>query len=423
MQFLGTLCLLAAVIPSVAATPPPPIGPGEYKARRDALRKQVTDGIVILFGHSEKDHGDLRSPFFQDANFYYLTGWTEPGAMLVLTPAEEFLLLPKRDPEQEKWTGPKAAPGDANISAVTSFERVLPTESLESNLFRWIENARRIYTVTSQPGADILRRLLPAREIADVSIMIARLRQVKSPAEIALIQYATDVGVQAHKAAWKRIAPGVSEFQVASAMTNLYFDAGCERHAYAPIVGAGPNAATLHYSKNRRKLDAGELVLMDVGPECAMYATDITRTVPVTGKFSARQREIYEVVLGAQKAAIAAIKPGVMLGTRFTKSGLHKIAADYIDSHGKDRHGKSLGPYFTHSLGHHVGLDVHDANDPSMPLAPGMVITIEPGIYIPEEKIGVRIEDMVLVTETGAKLLSSQLPRESAEIERAMSPR
>jgi Xaa-Pro aminopeptidase len=152
-----------------------------------------------------------------------------------------------------------------------------------------------------------------------------------------------------------------------------------------------------------------------------MYATDITRTVPVTGKFTPRQRELYDVVLGAQKAALAAVKPGVMLGSRRNPVGLHKIATDYIDSHGKDRKGEPLGKYFIHGLGHHVGLEVHDATDATMPLAPGMVITLEPGIYIPEEGIGIRIEDMVLVTENGARLLSEGLPREAADIEKAMA--
>jgi Xaa-Pro aminopeptidase len=154
---------------------------------------------------------------------------------------------------------------------------------------------------------------------------------------------------------------------------------------------------------------------MDVGAECSGYATDVTRTVPADGKFTARQREIYEVVLGAQKAAIAAVKPGaVMIGGR---GSLQQIAHDYIDSHGKDLHGASLGKYFTHALGHYVGLDVHDPGDSTWPLQAGMVITIEPGVYIPEENIGIRIEDTVLVTDTGSRVLSGALPRESKEIE------
>jgi Xaa-Pro aminopeptidase len=421
MRLLGAFCaLLVGGLPVLCA---PSVPLSEYKQRREALRKQVTDGIIVLFGRTEREHGDLRSPFFQEPNFYYLTGWSEPGATLVMTSSEEMLLIPKRDPEQEKWTGAKAAAGDPNLATLTGFDKVGAIESFETLIPKWLETARKVYTLTREPSADQLRKLIPLREVADVSNQIARLRMVKSQTEISMIQHATDAGVEAHKAAWKAIKPSVTEYHIAAVMSKAYFDKGCERHAYAPIVGSGPNAATLHYSKNRRTMDRGELVLMDVGPECAMYATDITRTVPVNGKFTQRQREIYDIVLGAQKAAIAAMKPGVMLGSRFTKSGLHKIAADYIDSHGKDKHGNSLGKYFTHSLGHHVGLDVHDATDATLPLAAGMIITIEPGIYIPEEGIGVRIEDMVLVTENGAKLLSSSLPRDPDEIERAMASR
>jgi Xaa-Pro aminopeptidase len=159
---------------------------------------------------------------------------------------------------------------------------------------------------------------------------------------------------------------------------------------------------------------------MDVGAECSYYTSDITRTVPVNGKFSARQRELYAIVLGAQKAAIGAAKPGMTLG-KATPNSLYQVALDYLNSHGKDRKGEPLGQYFTHGIGHHLGLDVHDANDPSLPLAPGMVVTIEPGLYIPDEGIGIRIEDVILITENGAKVLSSTLPRGVQEIERAMS--
>jgi Xaa-Pro aminopeptidase len=164
-------------------------------------------------------------------------------------------------------------------------------------------------------------------------------------------------------------------------------------------------------------MDAGELVVMDVGPECGMYATDITRTVPVNGRFTERQRQVYDAVLGAQKAAIAAVKPGVMLGSQAHNTGLQKVAAEFLQAHGK------LGQYFTHGIGHHVGLDVHDAFDAAAPLQAGMVITIEPGVYIPAEGIGVRIEDIVLVTDKGAKVLSDKLPKEGGEIERAMAGR
>ena len=417
MRLWGILCLLCA-LPLFGADS---ISHQEYKQRRAALRDALPDSLIVIFGATERDHGDVRSGFFQNANFFYLTGWTEPNAILVMNPTTEVLLIPKRNNEQEQWTGPKLAPGDPNISAATGFDTVLPTTAIETNLLKWAENTSAVFTLTDAPQTDALRKLLPLREIRSAALPIARLRAKKSAAEIALIQRTTDVTMDAHRAAWKRTQPGLSEYQVAATMSNTYFEAGCERHAYAPIVGAGPNAAVLHYSLNRRKMDAGELLLMDVAAECSMYASDITRTIPVNGKFTPRQREIYEVVLGAQKAAIAAIKPGVMLGSRANRVGLHKIAHDYIDSHGKDAKGGSLGKYFIHGLGHHVGLDVHDANDPSQPLQAGMVITIEPGIYIPEEKIGIRIEDVVLVTEDGAKVLSSSLPREVHEIEKAMA--
>ena len=205
-------------------------------------------------------------------------------------------------------------------------------------------------------------------------------------------------------------------------MVGTYLMDGCRRSAYAPIVGSGPNSTTLHYSRNSRRMDEGEVVVMDVAAECENYASDITRTVPANGKFTARQREIYEIVLGAQRAAIAAVKPGMTL-TKKTPNNLYQIAYDYINTHGKDLHGEPLGKYFTHGLSHHVGLDVHDESDTTAPLKAGMVITIEPGIYIPEENIGVRIEDVVLVTETGAKVLSGALPVDPDEIERVIAHR
>ncbi len=340
-----------------------------------------------------------------------------PGYDVKAKLPREILFLPERNPDQEKWTGRKLGPSDPDAKSITGFEAVMPAERFESELRTVLEAYPRLYTLVDQPPTARLRQLAPLRDISGAALAIAKLRMHKSPEEIALIQHATDVTLEAHRAAWQRATPGLYEFQIAAAMLDVYQDAGCERSAYAPIVGSGPNSVYLHYSRNSRRMDAGEVLLMDVGAECAGYASDITRTVPIGGKFTRRQREIYEIVLGAQKAAIAAVKPGQSL-SKTVPNSLYHIAYDYIDSHGKDLHGDSLGKYFTHGLGHHVGLDVHDASDPSVPLEAGMVITIEPGIYIPEENLGVRIEDMVLVTEHGAKLLSAALPREPGEIEK-----
>jgi Xaa-Pro aminopeptidase len=400
------------------AWPAPPHA--EYAARRAELRKSLTGGVTVLVGRTENDGDDLRTGFFQEPNFYYLTGWAEPGAALILTPERETFFIPRRNPEVEKWTGRKLAADDPEAAVTTGFQTVRPVETLESEIRSVLEQYLKLYTLLKRPSADALRQIAPLREIADAGPAVAKLRMTKSPAEVSRIESATETSIAAHRAAWARIAPGVYEYQIAAVMTSVYFDRGCERSAYAPIVGSGPNAVVLHYSRNRRRMDSGELVLMDVAAECGGYASDITRTVPVNGKFNKRQREIYEIVLGAQKAAIAAIKPGMTLA-RSGPNSLYRIAYDYINTHGKDKRGEPLGKYFTHGLGHHVGLEVHDANDASVPLAADMVVTIEPGIYIPEENLGIRIEDVVLITKDGARVLSAALPREAAEIERALA--
>jgi Xaa-Pro aminopeptidase len=302
---------------------------------------------------------------------------------------------------------------------VTGFDQVLASEEFEARLPELAKSASKIYTLVKSPAAEKLNALLPLREFADAAGEMARLRMKKSESELALIRKAAEITIEAHRAAWRRLKAGLFEYQLAATASNVYFEAGCERHAYPPIVGSGPNATVLHYNANSRRMDAGELVLMDIGAECAGYAADLTRTVPVSGKFTRRQRELYEIVLGAQKAVIAAVKPGMTLA-RTGPNSLHQIAVEYFNRHGKASNGEGLGKYFTHGIGHHVGLEVHDASDPARPLEAGMVITVEPGLYIPEEGIGIRIEDMVLVTERGAEVISAALPREPGEIERVL---
>jgi Xaa-Pro aminopeptidase len=405
----------------------------EFAARRANLRKSIPDGVLVLFGSKESD--DLHESFFQQTDFYYLTGWEQPGAILIVTPEpekdspgyeqrakapREVLLLPQRIPSQEKWTGRKLGPDDTDASAATGFPTIMPAERFEAELRSLLEIYPNLYAITGDAAASAIGKLAPLRMVLDARLPIAHLRMEKSPSEIAAIQKATDASIDAHRSAWKAIKPGKYEYQIAAVMVGTYMNEGCRRGAYAPIVGSGPNSSTLHYSRNSRRMDAGEVTVMDVAAECDNYASDITRTVPVGGKFTPRQREIYEVVLGAQQAAIAAVKPGMTIG-RTTPNSLYKIAYDYINTHGKDLHGQPLGPYFTHGLSHHVGLDVHDAFDPAEPLKAGMVITIEPGVYIPEENIGVRIEDIILVTEAGAKVMSGALPTGPDEIERALA--
>jgi Xaa-Pro aminopeptidase len=384
-------CAVVLCASAAAASP-------EFHARREALRKAVPDGAIILTGKTQ-DFRDVSSPFFQDPDFYYLTGWREQGARLLIDRNREILFLPPRDPAREKWNGAQLAAGDPGIERISGFTLVLPMDRFE-------EEARAAG---------------PLANSAAVKSALTRLRMKKSAAEIEWIERAADATTAAHVNVWKQVAAGMYEYQVAARIASFYLDRGCERSAYAPMVASGPNGVTLHYDRNSRRMEHGELLLMDVGAECAGYAADVTRTIPVDGHFTPRQREIYDIVLGAQKAVIAAVRPGKTIG-RNSPGSLNAEAYDYINSHGQDLHGERLGKYFTHSISHHIGLEVHDSADATAPLEEGMVISVEPGLYIPEEQMGIRIEDMVLVTKNGARVLTAALPKEAAEIERIMAP-
>lgn len=400
---------------AAAAAPSP-----EFRARRDALKKALPDSVIVLAGRGDRDSEETRAGFFQEPNFYYLTGWREPGALALLTPKGDTLFLPRRDARSVRYNGPMPAADDAGIRESSGFDTVAPLETFESALARALDSEPNLYTLTARPLAERLRALAPLRELRDAQPAIARLRMNKSASELEHIRRATEATLDAHLAAWKRAAPGVYEYQAAAAFAATLLDRGCGRPAYASIFGSGPNAITLHYSRNSRKMDSGDLLLIDAAAECDAYASDVTRTIPAGGKFNARQRELYDIVLGAQKAAIAAIKPG-LIHDQGTKGPIYQAALDYINAHGKDRQGNPLGRYLTHGVSHHVGLNVHDAFVPGVALEPGMVITIEPGLYIPDEGIGIRIEDILLVTENGCEVLSARLPKEAAEIEKLLA--
>ena len=216
----------------------------------------------------------------------------------------------------------------------------------------------------------------------------------------------------------------MTEHDISTVLQYEWGKRGCERPAYAPIVGTGFNSTVLHYSEDSATIQSGDIVVMDAAGEYSLYASDITRTVPGNGKFTARQREIYEIVLGAQKAAIAAFQSGKSHLLKNQADSLYDAAYNYINTHGKDLHGEPLGKYFIHGLGHFVGLNVHDTGDYDVALSPGMAFTIEPGIYIPEERLGVRIEDMFYVDKDGKLIrLTEALPQTPDDIEKLMSGR
>jgi len=427
--------ILAVSLLSLFAEARFPQPPAEYQARRVKLQAQI-DAPVVVFGYTSREDSSEFAVFFQEPNFYYLTGDSEPDAAVLLLPAaagtqgpHEILYLPPRDLKLERWDGPKMGPDDPGIAQKTGFESVSPYAQLKTDLVALAKTYKTVYTILPPKVEDgyphftdalaFVHAAMPDATVKDIAPALGAMRQIKSPGELALMQKAIDASVNAQLAAMRTMRPGLYEYQIAAKMKEVHEWAGCEREAYAPIVGTGLNSTVLHYSALTEQIMDGDVVVMDVGGEYGGYAADITRTVPANGKFTARQREIYEIVLGAQNAAIAAVKPGAKL---YSGDGsLMKISKDYINTHGKDGAGKPLGDYYIHGVSHHLGLDVHDAGDRDRPLEPGMVVTVEPGIYIPAEQLGVRIEDDVLVTADGYKILSGSLPRTADEIEAVMA--
>jgi Xaa-Pro aminopeptidase len=414
-----------------------------YHARRAALAAKLNGGVAVLFA-AEEPLLDFM-PYRQDEDFYYLTGWNEPGAALLVVgdapgaPAprayREILFLPTRDLRMEKYTGIKldaATPGAAQTAGV---DAVQPMTGLPVVLNGLIDADRRLMrNVWAQPEAPQARALAGFTAVTlgqdanaplrDVTALTAQLRAVKDAGEIELLQKASAASIAGQLVMMKAVKPGMTERALAGKMTAAWMEAGCERPSYAPIVGSGINSTTLHYSENSRTMEDGDILLVDAACEYSMYASDITRTVPVNGHFTPRQREIYNVVRGAQQAAIDAFVAGkskINDRDRRDPDSLDTAAYNYINSHGKSLDGKPLGQYWLHGLGHLVGIDVHDPAEYPALLKPGMVFTIEPGVYIPEEKIGVRLECVFLVGADGKLIdLTAALPHTAEDVEAAM---
>jgi Xaa-Pro aminopeptidase len=261
---------------------------------------------------------------------------------------------------------------------------------------------------------DVLAGASP--RVEPLAPIMAGLRLVKDEDEIRRLRRAIDITARAHREAWRLAEPGLHEYEIEAAIEYVFRAAGAERVGFPSIVGSGPNGTVLHYDENRRRTEAGDLVVVDIGAEFGYYTADLTRTFPVSGSFTARQRAIYELVLGAQEVAFEHIRPGA------TIADLTRAARAHIDRNSRDLcGGSSCNRYFVHGLSHWLGMDVHDVGDYGTPLAAGMVLTVEPGLYLPDEALGVRIEDDVLVTEDGYELLSADLPRRPDEVEAAMS--
>ncbi|MEO6806930.1 MAG: Xaa-Pro peptidase family protein [Edaphobacter sp.] len=448
-KFLFVILLAAQVTYALDSVPR-----GEYHQRRVKLAAKLHGGAAVIFAAHEPpmEYQDYR----QDEDFYYLTGSNEPGGALLvigegpatttrlgtMVPAHtyrEILFLPTRNLVLEKYTGEKtdaATPGATRLLAVNE---VMPLSELPSVLAAFVsEDPRRARDLWAQQNVDAASAALrftsailgndSAFATHDVVSLTTQLRMVKSHAEIELIRKATDASIVSQLAGMRAIKPGVRERTIAGVEVGAMMAEGCERASYPSIVGSGINSTVLHYASNENLMEKGGVVVIDAACEYSMYASDLTRTMPVDGHFTARQKEIYNIVLGAQRAAREAFVAGKSKMGSVAQRGpdagtdlLDKVAFDYINTHGKDLHGQPLGKYFLHGLGHSVGIDVHDPDDYNQPFDAGSVFTIEPGIYIPEEKIGVRIEDTFYVNEQGKLIdFAEKLPHTPEEVEAAM---
>jgi Xaa-Pro aminopeptidase len=411
----------------------------DYRARREALAKK-SGGVVVLFATMEGR--DEVYSFRQEDNFYYVSGLAIPGAALMIAPAleakdngaarayTEILFLPPRNLRREKFTGPQLGADSPEAPTITGFDHVEEMARLPEEVTKSLPTAGRptVYTDVSTDEETSAVKTLAFLKRADLFVnfqdikpTLASLRTVKDAGEAALIRKAVDASVAAHFAAFKAVKPNVYEYEISALMEYEWEKRGCERASYSSIVGSGHNSTVLHYSDNTNVMKSGDVVVIDAAAEYSMYAADITRTLPINGHYTARQKEIYEIVLGAQEAAMAAFQSGkTTLSTG--ENSLNKVAREYIKTHGKDLHGQPLDQYFIHGLGHYIGLNVHDSGDYNVPLGPGMAFTIEPGIYIPEENIGVRIEDDFWVDPDGKLVkLSAALPSKPDEVEKAMA--
>ena len=429
------------------------------KRRQRLMRRMGRDSVLLLGAAPERlRSGSTHYAYRQDSDFYYLTGFTEPEAILLLAPGHDDgdaqLFCRPHDRERERWEGARLGPDGA--VAQLGFDSAWPIESLDQRLPGLLAGRHRLYYPLNRDAErdrilflalEGLRRQVRAGVHAPEAIvspqpLLHELRLRKSRAEIALMRRAARISARAHQRAMRACRPGATEFQLDAELLYEFVHGGCAAPAYPSIVAGGANACVLHYHSNHCELQGGDLVLIDAGGEYAHYAADITRTFPVNGRFSGEQRAAYEVVLAAQQAAIAAVRPGNDWNAPH-QAALAVLCAGLVDLgilHGDPAEllaGEAYKPFYMHRTGHWLGLDVHDVgeyriDDQWRPLEAGMTLTVEPALYfLPDTEgldprwwhIGIRIEDDIVVTRDGCEVLSREAPKEIGEIEAIMRER
>lgn len=427
-----------------------------FAARRQRLLAQLGDGVAIVPTAPERIRNrDTHHPYRFDSYFWYLAGFPEPEAVIVIVGGDAgaaprtILFCREKDRERETWDGFRYGPAAAKDAfgfdeayPVGDFDRLLP-ELIANRETLWHsfgDDAHwdaRIFAAIAAVRAQARSGRQAPRALRDLRAPLDAMRLIKDANESRLMRHAADIASAGHARAMRACRPGMAEYELEAELSYEFRRRGADGHAYAPIVAGGANACILHYVANRRLLADGALVLIDAGCEVDGYAADITRSFPVNGRFSAAQRDVYEIVLAAQVAAIAAIRPGVPFAA-YHDAALRVLTQGLIDlglvSGSVDGaiESEAYKPWYMHRTGHWLGLDVHDAGDYKSGdewtrLAPGMTLTVEPGLYLrPGEGvpaaltgIGIRIEDDVIVGEDGAIVYTSA-PKTVAEIEAVM---
>jgi len=434
------------------------LSPAEFAGRRRQLMDMAgNDAVLLLAAAPERmRNADAAWPYRQDSDFHYLTGWPEPAAVLALLPGrghgEAVMFCRERDATHERWHGPSV--GTERAVAEFGMDDAFPIDDIDDILPGMIEGRARVYCHFGREAAfdaqllGWMRRLRQLRgggvapkEFMALGHLLHDLRLYKSRGELKLMRAAAALGVEAHLAAWRAARVGTHEYEVEAELLHAIGRRGAVA-SFAPTVAAGANACVLHYRANRARLRDGDLLLIDAGAEMDGYASDISRTFPVNGRYSAEQRALYEVVLAAQHAAIDTVRPGQPFGAAHTAAvrvlaeGLCQLGLLKGDAASAVADG-SYRRFFPAKTGHWLGLDVHDVGDyrvggHSRLLEPGMVLTVEPGLYVPPDDlgvaerwrgIGIRIEDDVAVTRDGHEILSAALPTAPDEIEALLAMR
>ncbi|HEY8560294.1 MAG TPA: aminopeptidase P N-terminal domain-containing protein [Pyrinomonadaceae bacterium] len=430
------------------------------KQLKDFIEQIGTDAVAVIpASHEQTRSYDTEFKFHQDPDFYYLTGFPEPDAIAVIAPANKkapfTLFVRPRDPLMETWYGRREGTEGALKNYGAS--RALPIEKFETELPKLLNGNEKLYyrfgvdakldqTIIQYLSGQRFRRLktaYPPHTIVDPTIILGEMRLHKTAEEVELMQRAGDIAAEAHVLAMQAAKPGMNESQIEALIEHHFRMSGASGVAYNSIVGAGANATILHYVENNAELKDGDLLLIDAGCEYKGYASDITRTFPVNGRFTKAQREVYDVVLDVQIRCVDATRKGTTIQQRQDLSiellteGMKKLGLLKGDTKELIKKKEYL-KYYMHGVGHYLGLDVHDAGryfteqqaKNSRPFTPGMVLTVEPGLYIPPDDksapakyrgIGIRIEDDVLVTETGNVNLTSKVPKEAEAIEEIMN--